>query len=245
MDRRRTWGWGLGIATISAVTAFGAASWQAQAAPSPTPGTPSGVAADTARVSDPSPLPEAAAGTGVDPLTGDEVGRARAVALTPQLARQARDVTGAAGPEYLSAQLTEESAVRGADVYFYDYKTDKLVKQVVDLGAGKVTGSYAAPGMQLPAADREVASALDLLLAHPLSAELKTAYRSATGRDLTGKADLSVTAHLYQARPADTGTKQCGKHRCLQLVVQTAEGTFIDVNDIVIDLSGRTVARLA
>ncbi|WP_067506915.1 hypothetical protein [Actinoplanes sp. TFC3] len=242
MQRRRRWAWGLGIATASALTAFGVASWQANAAPNPAPST--AAAADAPRVSDPQPGPEAAAGTGADPLTTDEVGKARAAALTPELARKSTDVTGAAGPEYLSIELAEEGDARTADVYFYDYKTDKLVKQVVDLRTGKVAGSYSAAGMQLPASDREVQTALDLLMADPLAAELKSAYQQATGKTLAGKDGLTVTAHVFKARPADAATKQCGKHRCLQLVVQSKDGTFIDANDLVIDLSGRTVARL-
>jgi hypothetical protein len=241
VDRRQTWIWGLGIATITAVTAFGVASWRADAAPGPS--TSPGVSAEQPTVSDPSPPAERAAGTGTDPLTTDELGKARAAALSPQLAAQARDVAGKAGPEYLSAEL-DESGGRTADVYFYDYKTNKLFKQIVDLDSGKLTKSYDAAGLQLPAAKREVTAAFDLLLADPLGAEFKTAYRTTTGKDYAGPDDVAVTAHIYHARPADTGAAQCGKHRCLQLVVESANGVFIDVNDIIIDLSGRTVARL-
>src|SRR4051812_7531360 len=105
VDRRQTWIWGLGIATITAVTAFGVASWRADAAPGPS--TSPGVSVGQATVSDPSPPAERAAGTGTDPLTTDELGKARVAALSPQLAAQARDVAGKAGPEYLSAELDE------------------------------------------------------------------------------------------------------------------------------------------
>jgi hypothetical protein len=233
--------WGLGISTVTALAAFGVASWQANAAP-PSPGGP-GVAAEQPRVSDPSPAPEQATGTGSDALTTDEVGRARAVALAP-LTGGTEDVTGAAGPEYLSAELVTDGAQRRADVYYYDYRAEKLIKQVVDLGTGKVTGSYAAAGMQPPAADREVGTALDLVLASPHAAELRDGYARATGRTYSGKDDIVVTAHVYKARPADTAVRNCGKHRCLQLIVQAADGPFIDLNQIIIDLSGRTVARL-
>jgi hypothetical protein len=240
VDRYRKWAWGLGIATVTAVTAFGVASWQASAAPSP--GTLPGAAAEQPRVTDPRVAPEPATGTGSDPLTSAEVDRARKIAVAPLSG--GKDAAGAAGPEYLSAELDAESGGRSAELYYYDYKTNKLVKQVVDLKTGKLAGSYSAAKMQPPASQHEVAAALDILLADPLAADLKGAYRTATGKELAGKQGLVPDAHVYTADAADAGASQCGKHRCLQLVVQTADGHFIDVNHLIIDLSGRTVARL-
>jgi len=240
--RHPQWGWVLGVATVTAVIAFGVASWEANAAPAPS--TPT-VAAEQPGVSNPDPGPAPAAGIGDDALTSTELTRARALAETAQLKAGAKDVTGAAGPEYLSAAIADTDAGTGrtAELYYYDYRGNRLVKQVVDLTGGKLVGTYAATGMQLPPSDREVRTALELLLASPLSAELKDAYARATGQPFTGQG-LSPTAHIYHAMPADTGAAQCGKHRCLQLVVQVTGGPFIDINDIIIDLSGRTVARL-
>ncbi|MEV6602460.1 hypothetical protein AB0M36_37265 [Actinoplanes sp. NPDC051346] len=242
MGQSRKWTWGLGIASVTAVTAFGVASWQANAAPAPTPPT---VADEQPRVSDPNPGPAPATGFGRDALTAGEVDKARKVAVTPQLASGAEDVTGAVGPEYLSAQVVAEGEGRRAELYYYDYKADKVVKQVVDLASGTLAGSYSAAGVQPPASKREAATGLDLLLANPLAAELKSAYQKTTGKPFAGKDDVTVTAHVYKAKPADNRNKQCGKSRCLQLIVETKDGSFIDVNQLVIDLSGRTVARLA
>jgi len=237
------WGWVLGVATVTALIAFGVASWEANAAPSPS--APPTVAADQASVSNPDPGPPPSAGIGDDALTSTELTRARTLAETAQLRAGARDVTGAAGPEYLAADIadTDPGTGRTAELYYYDYHGGKLVKQVVDLDHGKLTGSYAATGMQLPPSDREVSTALQLLLANPLSSELKSAYIRATGTSFTGQG-LNPSAHVYHAMPADTGASQCGKDRCLRLIVQTSDGHILDLDKIIVDLSGRTVARL-
>lgn len=244
--RARRWAQGLSIATVSALTAFGVASWQANAAPSPSapPGTPpAGTAAAPPRVSDPKPVPTGPAGVGRDPLTGTEMDRARDVALAG-VAGAPVDVTGAAGAEPLSSGLAPGTN-RRAEVLLYDYASDKLIKQVVDLRTGKVAKTYTATGMQPPATPREVAEALKLLTADRLASRLADGFRAATGKAYTGTDQIDVRAHVYSARAADSGAERCGAHRCLSLVVQARDGgEFIDLHDIIIDLSGRTIARL-
>jgi hypothetical protein len=238
---RRRLVWGV-AAVATAAVAIAGVSLDASAAPSP--GIPTEAAAEPARVSNPSPGPAPATGVGDDPLTAGEVDKGRAAALTSQLAESSEDVTGAKGPEYLSWEVVEGGSGRDAAFYFYDYRSDELVKQVVDVTTGKVTGSYRGKGMQLPASDREVAAAVDLLLADPAGADVRALYTRVTGKPWTGKDKLEVGAHIYTARPADTATRQCGGHRCVQLVARVTDGPFVDLNDIIIDLSGRTVARV-
>jgi len=241
-NRKRWLAWGAVATTAVVSAAFGITSLNAYA--EPTPSKTPGAAADPARVSDPSPGPAPATGVGDDPLTAQEVEKARAVALTPELVESAKDGAGAKGPEYLSSEIIEGGKGRDAAFYFYDYDSDELVKQVVDVTRGEVTGSFRAKDMQLPASDREVATALDLVLDDPVGADVKKLYTQVTGEPWSGKDKLKVGAHIYSARPADTTASQCGRHRCLQLVARVTDGPFVDLNDIIIDLSGRTVVRV-
>lgn len=238
--RRLIWGVAAMTTAVSAVIAL--ATLDASAAP--TPGPSAEVAAEPATVSNPQPGPAPVTGVGDEPLTAPEVDRARVVALGPLLAAAGKDVTGAEGAEYLSWEIVEGGTGRDAAFYFYDYRTDELVKQVVDVTGGRVTGSFRAKEMQLPASNREVATALDLLLADPAGADVRAVYTRVTGKPWTGKDELAVEAHTYRARPADTKARECGKHRCVQLVARVADGPFVDLNDIIIDLSGRTVVRV-
>lgn len=239
-SRRLIWGVAAMTAAVSAVIVVAALD----AAAAPAPGPSARAAAEPATVSNPSPGPAPVTGVGDDPLTGPEVDKARAVALDPRLVAAAEDVTGAKGAEYLSWEIIEGGPGRDAALYFYDYRTDELVKQVVDVAGGTVTGSFRAKGLQLPASDREVATALDLMLADPVGADVRAVYTQVTGKPWSGKDQLAVEAHTYRARPADTEAGECGEYRCVQLVARVTGGPFVDLNDIIIDLSGRTVVRV-
>ncbi|MDQ7904403.1 hypothetical protein RB614_07685 [Phytohabitans sp. ZYX-F-186] len=246
--------WGLGVASCTAVVALavawigGATASTPNRAPDADAAAPASAEAEPVRApaADPTPGPAPAAGTGRDPLTPSELDRARAAALAAPLAG-ATDVNGAAGPEYLSFELVETkeaNAPRRAAVYLYDYTADKLVKRVVNLKTGAVEGTFAAAKRQPPPSDREVAKALALFLADGQSADFKSRYQKATGKAFTSADQVEITGTTYVARPADTGADQCGEHRCVQFITQVPNGPFIDITDIVVDLSGRTVARL-
>lgn len=253
-SRAQRLSWGLGIAVTTAVVATAAVSLAAAATsptPSPTPAT--GPVTGQTRVEtesgpvtidDPTPGPAAAVGTGRDPITPGERSAARAAATAGLAA--GTDVTGTSGPEYLSSELVDERSdgIRRAAFYFYNYTDNTLVKQVVNLKTGKVDGSFAAPGIQPPASERESAEAFRIFLASDLSADFKSRFRSATGTDITDVKQVLLSTPSYVAAPADQGASQCGKHRCVQLVPQVPGGVFIDISDIVVDLSGRVVARL-
>jgi hypothetical protein len=226
--------WGLGIAVTTALVAFGVASIDAGAAPStPAPDTPGGATAPR--------------GTGRDPVTPTELDRARTLVAGAPLPGASTDVTGGPGLEYLSFELVDSKRddVRRAALYFYNYTGDTLVKRVVNLTAGVVEATHSATGMQPPATAREVSVAFDVLLADPLGAEFRSRYQRVTGGPFTTVDRVRVTAQTFVSQSTDRTVANCGKHRCVQLITQARGGPYIDITDLVVDLSGRTVARLS
>jgi hypothetical protein len=253
---------------VAAVATAGLLGWGTRASPPGFGGpaaaaSPGPAAEETPGVSDPTAGPVPAAGTGRDPLTPAEASRARTIAVDPALVAETTDVTGSPGPEYLSFELAEPpaggdtaGAARRAALYFYDYAADRLIKRVVDLTAGRLEGSYAASQMQPPATPREVEAALALLLADAAGDVLRSRYATVTGDQLTSAEQLVVTAQIFVTEPAGAaqpaeaagqgGARDCGRHRCLILLPrQPGGGPFIDISDVVVDLSGRGVVRLS
>ncbi|NGN65029.1 hypothetical protein G5C51_14130 [Streptomyces sp. A7024] len=188
------------------------------------------------------------AGTGRDPLTADERQAAVRAALSADrpLRTQSKDVAGRAGdPQLISSALAEDTEGRTAEVRFYDYGDNTLVVKTVDLSTGKVTDSEAAKGAQPPPGVRESREAAKLLIASPQGDGLRTDYRAATGRALTGVDQLRVQGGSYAARPGDPAElRECGAHRCVRLWTRVADGPWIDTRGYVIDLSDRTVHRV-
>lgn len=193
------------------------------------------------QITDPPEVPVPVTGTGRDPLTPAETTRARELALAGLAAAGpggATDVTGAAGPEVLTVRRADgDGTARRADVLAYDYRGDKLVKVVVDLTAGQVTGTFAATGMQPPATTREVAAAVDLLWRHDLGDLMRERFRQASGAAPAAAAELESAAQTYTGEP-------CSTHRCVLLLLHRPGEPYVDLTDLVVDLSAGTVVRL-
>ncbi|WTW99111.1 Tat pathway signal sequence domain protein [Streptomycetaceae bacterium NBC_01309] len=222
----------------------GGATGPAASAP-PEPGVPADeVPADSEPMG-----PAPAKGTGRDPLTPDEIDAALRIAVDPKLRESARTATGAVGPEPLTVDLADpapedtdpDKAPRRADVYFYNYADNTLVKRVVNLTTGKLERSAQAPNMQPAPSKTETAEALRLLVASPAGASLKAQYKSVVGSELTGPEQLEANGSSYIAGPGDKATGQCGAHRCLVLFVKVRGGVYLDTTRTVVDLSARSV----
>ncbi|MEU8115275.1 hypothetical protein [Micromonospora sp. NPDC048947] len=198
-------------------------------------------AAETPVVEDPPAAPAPAAGTGRDALTPNEIAIAREVAVDAALRAETTDVTGAPGPELLSVALAGGDGPRRAAVLLYDYRDDRLIKRVIDLAGRAVAGSFSASDRQPPPTEREVATATDLLWADPAAKLLRERFHTATGRDLTARSDVEVEA---QTVPDGTGAAAaCGAHRCLMLLPRPRDAAYLDLTDLVIDLSTRKVVQ--
>ncbi|MFJ9590069.1 Tat pathway signal sequence domain protein [Streptomyces acidicola] len=185
-------------------------------------------------------------------MTEAEVDRARSLALGGNSMPGARSVTGRPGPEYLDADLADSAVptrgeVRRAEVLFYDYGSDKLVKRTVNLTAGKVERTDTAAGVQPPPSPEETDRAAGLLIKSALGAGLREDFKAATrGTELTSASQLTLQGISYntavQSGPA--ALADCGTHRCVRLFTQVKGGPWIDTTNLVIDLSDSTVRRI-
>ncbi|MFH8568147.1 Tat pathway signal sequence domain protein [Streptomyces sp. NPDC017993] len=194
-------------------------------------------------------------GRGRDPLTDDELRRAKDLALPRTLRADAEGVTGKPGPEHLITELAElgpsEVALadppRRANVTLYDYKSDAYLTRTVNLTTSEVESTDSRHGVQPPPSHAEAVEAARLLIAAPLGAGLRQDYRDAAGRDLTDPDQLTVSGFVYRGRAegdAPGALGECGAHRCVRLFTKADNGRWIDTRRFVIDLSARTVARL-
>lgn len=247
IDRTRVVRWAVAAVAVGAVGWLGY-SWGSASGPHgpAVAAEPAAQTTDTPEISDPAARPAPAAGTGRDALTPDEVARARSIALDAGLRSGAADVAGAPGAEMLSVALSEDDhgAVRRATVLVYDYRSDRLIKQVVDLTAGRLDKSVSAQRMQPPPTEHEIAAAAGLLWDDDAAALLRERFQASTGTALTSLDQVTVEAQTYSADAGDHGPLAgCGMHRCLVLLPRPADRPFLDLTDLVVDLSARTVVR--
>lgn len=177
-------------------------------------------------------------GKPLDPLSGAEVGYARGLAVSAT-ADTGQRVDGSAGLQYLSTDLAESeegAPTRAVKVNSYDYATDELVTQVVDLESGKVQ-TKRATGVQLPPSRREVDTAMVRLLADPASQALKDDYKRTTGVALTSADQLDYAGGAWTADEKSKGGEQCGEHRCIFFQLRTEDGRGLVMVDRIVDLS--------
>lgn len=189
-------------------------------------------------------------GIGRDPLTDDELKRAKELAVAP-VARSGEDVSGGRGPQLLTTDLAEPeppgagaAAPRRAVVSYYDYRTDELVTAVVNLATATVESRGAQQGVQPSPHREELREAAGLILASPLGAGLKADYKDATGSALTSAEPLTLSGYVYR-KDRETRIPQqlgsCGVHRCVRVITKITNGSWIDTRHLVVDLSARTV----
>lgn len=181
-----------------------------------------------------------------DPLSAMETGYAIHLATTDaSIPAGATNVTGAAGPEVLYADLPleTEGSSRQATVTLYDYTTNTLYNQLVDLKAGKVAKSTRATGFQpAPSSDEGDAAIAIAIAAEGLA--FQNEFELAQGVPLVDPSQIEYVAGAFNYDGSTTAGKECGKDRCIQLFVQTASGIWLDTFDFVVNLSTKSVTKL-
>ncbi|MEU0374114.1 Tat pathway signal sequence domain protein [Streptomyces sp. NPDC006283] len=194
-------------------------------------------------------------GVGGDPLTDDELKRAERLALPASARQDGRDAAGGRGPQHLATNLAEPlpseadgtTAPRRAEVRFYDYRTDELVTRTVNLDTGTVERTGTRRGIQPSPHQEELREALGLILKSPLGADLKSDYRDATGRTLDDPDQLWFNGDVYRTYRETNVPEQlarCGEHRCVRLVAKVRDGAWIEIRNLIVDLSARNVVRV-
>ncbi|NYF09144.1 hypothetical protein HDC94_000300 [Leifsonia sp. AK011] len=182
-----------------------------------------------------------------DPLTNDEVAYARSLAsLDPSFVA----ATGDDGrkPVYLSTTISEPEAytddARRFEVVYYSYSDNKTMRYIVNVSTGVVELAEAASSVQPPPAQSEVDEAYELLLDSPVSEVVKQAFFATEGTKLTDPSQTTYNASSFVATPGSIGAEECGVDRCLMLLVQTPDGTYLPTTGIAINLTQQTVLEI-
>ena len=188
---------------------------------------------------------------GTDPLSAAELALAQDAAANSILVQQAQ--ASQQRVKFMSAERHdapkhEQPSQRRADVVFYNYATDQVIRQVVNLQTHVIEATRILPGEghQPPVIHSEAEAAVQLILAHPtLSQELQQAFLQATGQFLLRASQLQVQGILFvpenlSGTPLSKMTSVCRQHRCIQLFLRAdgmATQAMLDVSNVVADLS--------
>ena len=181
-----------------------------------------------------------------DPLSQDEVARVVSISKVPALAAR---TTGSSSSnsinnaqELLLIERHEEKGApegqRRADVFTYDYQTNELIQSLVDLTTSEVISSVRKQGVQLPLTQKELTRAKQIVFDDEDERQiLKDEYHRITSRELSDTADLNIKAFTFVAdslpNRVNEASKQCGVHRCAQLMLYTGENIVFEISPIV------------
>lgn len=187
-----------------------------------------------------------------DPLTGEEIGRAEALATAGSRQHMAAGQVDLLYVERDDDKAAEDAAEAGttgttggrrlADAYLYDYRTDSLIVRTVDLGVGKVVRERVSQGVQPPPSKTEELRAAELLLADPGLAEgVRLSFSRAAGRLLRSASDLGLRGLIFTPSQENGAAAQCAAHRCLRLFVRLPGGHWLDTSRIIVDLSAKKI----
>lgn len=183
-----------------------------------------------------------------DPLSVEETGYAIDIATRdPELAAGAMNVRGEAGWEMLAVDIPDDDVdnkSRRAVVTLYDYASDTTVVQLVDLSKGRVTKSRSVGRLQRPPSADETNAAVTIALAANPPLTFRADFEASEGVPLVSPKQISAVAGVWTHDGVARAGDECGKQRCVRLIVATTAGRYLDTTDFVVNLSRRDIVRL-
>ena len=182
-----------------------------------------------------------------DPISMDEVSKINWLMSGPKLAARGVDadklstITSNSQEVLLIERNKEKGAPkdqRRADVFIYDYSTNELIESLVDLYTSEVIHSERKKGVQLPLTENELKRAKEIVFEDEEErAILEAEYKRITSTDLSDTAQLNIKAFIFHASSlpnrVNEASKQCGVHRCAQLMLYTQENIVFEISPIV------------
>lgn len=199
---------------------------------------------------------------GDNPLTPSELSHGKQIAeLSAQIKRAKASAAGSLRPPRLRQLLADVQPLftqrhiedknaapqsRKADVLYYDYSKNEVIRLVVDLNNNAVQETQVKHGVaeQPFFTSAEIKAALQLVFDHPqLGPRLRTAYQEVTGQSLIDVSPLMGRAQGGVFFPESAHTHLgdaavgCAQDRCMQLFIPFDDAKFIDTTNLVVDLS--------
>ncbi|RVU86065.1 hypothetical protein EOL70_01050 [Leucothrix sargassi] len=139
------------------------------------------------------------------------------------------------------------SGARWSDVTAYDYDSDELIVNVVDLDTESIVSTKRFTNMQPPLVQDELDRALSIVMDDEEERSiLDSEFKRITGQTLASIDQLQYKAFTFFADSMPTvvneASKSCGANRCAQLVLFTHDNIVFEVSPIV-NLSAGVVTQ--
>lgn len=182
------------------------------------------------------------------PLSPEEVGYATQLAITANsLPPGMTDVHGEPGPQFLYSDLPRIAEADGnkrlAMVMLYDYTSDRAYQVLVDLTSKQADAADSAPNLQPPPAADEADAALQIALETSVRLNFRQEFEALNGIPLLSPDQVSYKAGTWLYDETTPDGKECGTHRCLQLIVRDSSGAYLDTRDFVVDLTSKSIVK--
>lgn len=202
----------------------------------------------------------------LDPVSSDEINRAKAMAMegfnaASRVAARRSTVqnvqsdTAVPTVEFLRVQPHRFSKSemkenkRWADSTAYDYRTDELITTIIDLDNNQVVSAERNKNMQPPMAESEIKRAIAIVFQDDEERNILNAeFTRITGEALTSIDQLQYKAFTFFAdsmpNVVNDASKPCGAQRCAQLMLYTHDNVVFEVSPIVNLSAGLVTQRL-